>query len=98
MDSDERKQAIDDLLADVAEPWLGDPAEDLVLAQVASTRALLEGASKYADGRETDDKPAANQYVIGVYVNAYMQGVRNFAALVGLSDMKRSLDKKGDQG
>jgi hypothetical protein len=95
MDPEERAEKIDGLLADVAEPWLDDPAEGLVLGMVQATRGLLESAAEYAKQVQSDDEEVsakarkANQYVLGVFANTYAQGLRNFQALVGLSDMKR---------
>lgn len=95
LDPEERKQKVHDLLVEVSEPWLGDPGEDLVLGMVGSIRALMDAANQYADKfQEADEEAQANRYVMGLFMHTYVQATRNFATLSGLSDMKRSLDRK----
>jgi len=90
MDADERKEKVQELLANVAEPWLDTPEEPLMMALVGSMRDFFEGANAYAEAVESDSK-RANDYVMGIFVHAFQQQVRNFTAAVALSDMKRKL-------
>ena len=88
MEPSERDEAISDLLAGVAEPWLGTNEERLVLGFIASMRAILDTANAYADARE-NGAPEANGYVLGMFAHAYNQHMHNFATMAALSDVKR---------
>lgn len=90
MDPDERDERITDMLASVAEPWLDDPAQGLVVGLIGQTRTLLDAASAYARDRQ-EGKPEANKYIMGLFAHAYSQAMKNFLTLTGLSDMKRSM-------
>jgi len=93
MDPEDRDEKLGELLEKIIKPWLNTPEEELVMGLVLATRAFIDAATKYA---QTHEDAPANRYVMGCFVHASQQQMRNFQTLVGLSDMKRALDGKGD--
>ena len=87
MDGDERREAIDEWLWQVVEPWQGDSADDkLARSMVGAMRALSE-PSYDSNLRE------ANQFVLGLWMDSFMKMSRSFQTLDGITQVKKSLDK-----
>jgi hypothetical protein len=94
MTQEERDEHVTDLLASVAEVWIDDDAESIMVrGMVSSFRAFLDAASEYAAYFERTGKHA-NQYVGGLFMNTYAQNARAFATLSAMTDVKKSFDKK----
>lgn len=93
MDATERRNALDEWLAHIAEPFMGDSVEDqLARSMVGAMRSFLEGAHALAWVRENGgDMP--NRYIFGIWMHAYMRLCSDFQALDGISGIKRSLKK-----
>jgi hypothetical protein len=91
---EEREEALTDLLSGIAEVWLDTPEDPLVRGLISTTRSIIDGINEYAEALEAqddDERKHANQYVMGVYVHALRQVMSNFQALIGLTDVKKSL-------
>jgi hypothetical protein len=91
MTPDERDEAITELLANTAEPWLDSNENALVMGMISATRALWDAATEYSNQVAEDSDKQANRYIAGLYAHAYSQMMSNFATLTGLSDVKRSM-------
>jgi hypothetical protein len=96
MTQEERDEHVTDLLASVAEVWIDDDAESIMVrGMISSFRAFLDAASEYAAYYERTNEHA-NQYIGGLFMNTYAQNARAFATLSALTDVKKSFGKKGD--
>lgn len=94
MDPDEQREFAENQLADVAEVWMGDTLDDvLVRSMVGAMRSLMEGAMALTDRKEETEK--INPYVMGLWVNAYTKMLNNWASVVGITDMKKKMQGNG---
>ena len=90
MSKEERDEALTDLLASIAEVWLDSPEDPLVRGLISATRSILDGINEYGEKLEAEGKPAS-AYVMGIYVHSLRQNMSNLQALIGLTDVKKSL-------
>jgi hypothetical protein len=92
MDVEEKREALDDALAAVAEEWMGDGVDDkLARAIVGAMRSYMEGAFALdPDG----DRP--NQYILGVWHHGFTRMVTTFQTLAGITGVRKSMREKGN--
>jgi hypothetical protein len=88
---EDREEAFRDLLAGIAEVWLDSNENALVMGLIGSTRAMIDALEAYREQIEADESKRANQYIQGVYGHSLRQVMSNFQALIGLTDVKKSL-------
>lgn len=90
---EERDEALTELLAGIAEVWLDTPEDPLVRGIISTVRSIIDGINEYAEKMEEggEDFKQANQYVMGIYVHSLRQNMSNLQALIGLTDVKKSL-------
>lgn len=89
MDKGERREAVEDWLATVAEPWQGDSDEDkLARSMVAAMNAYMQAAFAI----ESDDFKKVNRHVMGLWLHGYTQMAKNFQTLAALSAIKKSFE------
>jgi hypothetical protein len=93
MPADEVGEHLPDTLSEIAAVWLGKPEEPLVLAMIGSMRSMIDGVANYVAAQEDMDE-AANDHIRGVYAHASNQLLRNFKAVVGMTDMQKQIDEK----
>lgn len=89
MDKDERETVITDWLAEVAEPWQGDSAEDKM------ARSMISAMNNYCQvmfTTDTDEIKTAHKHVIGLWLHGYVQMCRNFQTLAALTKIKKSFE------
>ena len=91
MDHDERREVMEDWLASIAEPFMGDSIDDkLARSMIGAMRSYMEGAFAMSKGEQP------NRYIMGIWLHGYMQMVKNFRALEGIAGIKRSMEKKDE--
>jgi hypothetical protein len=91
MDKEERREAIGEWLANVAEPWQGNSDEDILArSMVASMHSLVEASF------QVDDFPKVNRHILGIWMHTYMHIHRGFQSLAGISEIRKSFEKKDD--
>lgn len=93
MDGDERREAIGDWLATVAEPWQGDSDEDILArSMVGAMNSLIEASY------QIDDPKTVNRHIMGIWLHTYTHIARGFQTLAGISDIRKSFEKGDDNG
>lgn len=91
MDVDEKREALDDALAEITSEWLGEGVDDVLARSiVGATRSLMEGA--FALG--SDSKP--NPYIYGIWQHGYQRMIHTFQTLSGITTVKKSLKPKDE--
>ena len=88
MDQDERREAVDDWLFQVVEPWQGDSADDKL------ARSLVGAMTSLSEAAFTADLKDANPFVLGIWMDAYQKISRSFQTLDGIARVKKSFDKE----
>jgi hypothetical protein len=93
MDAEEKREALDDALAEVAQEWMSDEVDDVLARSiVGAMRSYMEGAFSLGG----DGDPAPNPYVMGVWHHGYRRMVTTFQALAGITTVKKSLKPKDE--
>jgi hypothetical protein len=99
MAPDERREHVTDLLADIAEVWMDDPAGFIMIGgMISAFRAILDAVNDLADyiteNTPEGEKPKINPHVGGTFIHMYSRMARDFATMTALTDVKRSFRKE----
>ena len=90
MDAEERKEAVHDWLATVAEPWQGDSDADILARSIVGSMSGLLNASE-----QIDDFKKVNRHIMGLWMHTFMHISRGFQTLAALSDIKKGFENDG---
>lgn len=89
MSTEEREEEVNNWLAEVAEPWQGDSANDqMARSMVAAMNAYCQVMFNV----DEDEIKKSNRHILGLWLHGFVQMARNFQTLAAMTQIKKDFE------